>query len=276
MTEKLQNKQLAINRLPNNDLYDMLLIIRIILSLLFLSNYAFANDSSNNETKESGTGKFSAELAAGVNFRTGNKEETEYSGDNKLSYIYKKWDHNLAIKFHQHEIDDKREDEKYHAGWQSRYDLSEVLAKDSYVFGLASFIKDRYGSYDEQISERIGLGYKIINRENLLVETEIATGMNHRKQDKNDDYENLLSADLGANLKWHITKSVIFDESALISFDKDLTKITNNAKLEWLFDNSWSIMLSNEIEYYSNVDPDDKKYDSTTSLMLKYRFTQDW
>ncbi len=121
---------------------------------------------------------WSGSASLGFLSTSGNTDSTSYNSAFDISFTKNKWTHTFTAAAIGAEQTDISTSEAYAADWKSSYDFSE----HNYVFGLVNWRKDRFSGVDEQLSESIGYGRRIIDTPAHSLSAEIGAG--HRSADR--------------------------------------------------------------------------------------------
>lgn len=210
---------------------------------------------------------WSGNVRLGYLSTTGNSDTENMNFAFGVGYARNKWTHALAGSAVGASDTDQTTAEAYTLGWKSTYDFTEF----DYLFGRVDWLKDRFSGYDQQLSETVGYGRRLINRPNQFLNVEVGAGARQSKL-RNGDDENEAIVRLGANYQYQ------FNESAQFNFDLGVQSGAENtftegvAALKTRLIGSLAAVLSYTVRNNTDVPAGSKKTDTLTSVALEYTF----
>ncbi|MBX3706413.1 MAG: DUF481 domain-containing protein [Pseudomonadales bacterium] len=210
---------------------------------------------------------WSGNVRLGYLSTTGNSDTENMNFAFGVGYTRNKWTHALAGSAVGASDSDQTTAEAYTLGWKSTYDFTEF----DYLFGRVDWLKDRFSGYDQQLSETVGYGRRLINLPNQFLNVEIGAGARQSKL-RNGDDENEAIVRLGANYQYQ------FNESAQFNFDLGVQSGAENtftegvAALKTRLIGSLAAVLSYTVRNNTEVPAGSKKTDTLTSVALEYTF----
>jgi putative salt-induced outer membrane protein len=157
--------------------------------------------------------------------------------------------------------------EAYKVQAKTKYDLGERF----YAFGLAEYNKDRFSSYDYQIFEAAGVGWRVFHTDTQELNLEAGPGLTQSKLESGEE-QNEAVARVGGDYHWHISENAVFSEKASSSIGSDNTYIESLTELKAGIVGSLSLVLGYLWKHNTEVDPGTDKSDTLTSVSLEYKF----
>lgn len=211
--------------------------------------------------------RWSGEVGGGMILEGGNTETTSFTGDVRGKYDGEVWSDLLELKARYREEDNVRTRENYSA--YNRLDRS--LTEDLFAFVGLQFEKDSFAGYDQRTSETVGLGYKIIQEENMKLEALGSVGM--RQTDFTDGTdENEWIFEPSARFSWNITPSLSFAQNVGFTIGEESTVSRSRTELTNQLFGGLHARLMLDLEHNSKVPANTDKLDSEFSVNLLYKF----
>ncbi len=141
--------------------------VLVVVSILFSG--AAHSQAGSPPVEES---PWSGSASLGFLSTSGNTNTTSYNTSFDISYAINKWTHAVNAAANGADESEMVTAEAYQADWKSSYDFRE----HDYLFGLVAWRKDRFSGVNEQLSESIGYGRRIIDTPAHLLNAEIGAG----------------------------------------------------------------------------------------------------
>jgi putative salt-induced outer membrane protein len=237
----------------------------LLMSLLLstLAGNAAAHDEPRKEAKEGWSGT----IAGGYVAVRGNSESETENFKAEVLYDQGKWHHSLLGTAIGASQDDETSAEAYKVQAKTKYDLADRY----YAFGLAEYNKDRFSSYDYQIFEAAGLGWRVFQTKTMELNLEAGPGLTQSKLDSGED-QNEMVARVGGDYHWHISENAVFSETASSSIGSDNTYIESLTELKANVVGNLALVLGYLWKHNTDVDPGTDKSDTLTSISLEYKF----
>lgn len=198
---------------------------------------------------------------------SGNTDNTSLAGAFEISYTAEKWVHSFDSATFNASENNNTTAEAYAAGWKSERTFSET----SFAFGRLDFRKDRFSGYDQQFSQTLGYGHRLINSDKYQLNGEVGFGARQSElADDTSESETILTG--GLYFKWVLSENSEFTQDLLVeagdknTFTRSVTAIS--AKLV----GDLALVASYTIRNNSKVLPGAEKTDTFTALSLEYSF----
>lgn len=228
-----------------------------ILLLMLLSPIAVAQDED----------PWAGKASLGFLATTGNSENTSGSAAAEVSYTRDRWKHVLdALALGAQDTVDTTA-EAYQLGWKSDYSLSE----SDYVFGTVRWQKDKFSGYDQQTSEGIGYGRRLINTDVHTLNAEIGAGAKQstlRDGTKRD--ETILLGGLDYN--WKFSETAGFGQKVRFESGSDNTYLESTTELKASLMENLALVASYTVQNNSDVPIGSEKTDTFTAISVEYGF----
>lgn len=198
----------------------------------------------------------------------GNTDSTNANAGFKLVWDRERpWVHQWTANAVGARTDDVTTAESYDAGYKALREFSET----SYLFAAFDWRRDRFSGYEEQMSETVGYGRRLIDTDRHMLALEGGGGA---KQSTLADGTELDEGILRGALEYvlHISESSEFSQKLLteIGDENRYTESVSALKAELV--GNLALVLSYTIKKNSDVPPGIEKTDTFTAISLEYGF----
>lgn len=235
----------------------------LVVMLVLYAGAAYSQAGSPAEEE----GPWSGSASLGYLSTSGNTDTTSYKTAFKVSHAKEKWTHTFDGAANGAAEEDTTTAEAYQAGWKSSYDFSE----HNYLFGMVNWRKDRFSGVDQQLSEAIGYGRRLIETPVHLLNVELGAG--HRSADRSDNTtESSAIATLGLDYQWIFTETSNFEQDIAVESGSDNTYIESVSAVRARLVGDLAIVLSYTVRHNTDVPVGNEKTDTFTAISLEYAF----
>jgi len=187
------------------------------------------------------------------------------------------WTHKLRLAADYQRTNGVTSREQFLASYEPRRQVSERL----FVFGLAQYERDRFQGYSGRYSLSGGLGYKVIDSENMALS--VKAGPAYRQTQFVDGTSSSnIAALFGADFDWQLADTIKLTNDtsattegggeALVFVDSDNISLSVITGLEARLNDALSARLSYAVEYDSNPPAGARSTDTLTRFTLVYGF----
>lgn len=208
-----------------------------------------------------------AKATLGYLATSGNTESSSLNSGFSVAYASGRWLHaleGLAIYSAQDEVTTA---EAYALGWKSEYHWTEA----NYLFGRVDWRKDRFSGYDQQLSETIGYGRRLIDTGTHVLNAEIGAGLRQSDlADGTSEDEAILRA--GIDYLWQFSETAQFTQVLAVESGSENTYLESVSALTARLVGSLAMVASYTIRNNSDVPLGLEKTDTFTALSLEYTF----
>lgn len=242
--------------------------VRVILLLLFLvvSSRTNAQEPTAAAAAESDEG-WSGTAALGYLATSGNTQSSSLNSGFGIAYAIGRWIHGVELKAIHATEDEETTAEAYTVGWKSEFNLT---ARD-YLFGRINWRKDRFSGYDQQLSESLGYGRRIIDTGVHFLNAEIGAGA--RQSDLTDGTsESDLILRAGLSYRWQFTETAAFTQEVATEAGEENTYLESITALKATIIGDLALVASYTIRNNSEVPVGTENTDRFTALSLEYAF----
>lgn len=212
-------------------------------------------------------GPWSGKTGLGYLATSGNSESTSLNAFFRLAYSLNSWRHELGAQAISSISNDVTTSERYKLNFKSKYDFTE----HDYLFGLVSWEKDRFGGYEEQLSEAIGYGRRLLNSETHILNAEIGVGA--KQSDLSDgSRETGVIGRAGLDYLWQFSETADFSQILAVESGSGNTYIESISAVTARLMESLALSLTFTVKNNSDVPVGRDKTDTFTAINLEYGF----
>lgn len=155
--------------------------------------------------------------------------------------------------------------------WLVNYEPNYSFSDRAYTFGFFQYENDAFGSFDYRFSESIGIGYQLIQTENVTFNVEGGPGARHIRyvgEDLTTEFTGLFRS----ALEWRLTEDSTITHDFAFFWGTNQETIDSRATLRMRINGALSGRISYNYRYNSNASPTAHKVDTTTRAALVYEF----
>ncbi len=225
------------------------------------------------DTGETG---LSGEVNVGGSMSTGNSDTTRVDAEIKARYKAGRLEDNYRLLGEFADDSGTTTAQRILASVESRFDVQERL----FVFGYLEYDDDKFSGFKYEVESAIGVGYKIIEDENLRFLVQVGPGYRYSKFSTPvppavplvSSSEDGILVRGSAELEYDITETTFLSNALIVTWDSDRTKIENTTALTTKLIGDLSTRLSLNVRH--NTDPPllTKKTDTLSKVSLVYGF----
>lgn len=198
---------------------------------------------------------------------SGNTDSSSLNTGAQIAYTLELWQHEATAAAIQSTESNATTAEAYDFGWKSARNLTD----NDFLFGRLDWRKDRFSSYDQQFSQSVGYGRRLIDSEVHKLSAEIGIGARQSDFiDGTDESESILSGRLTYN--WLISETATFGQSIVIESGSSNTYAESVTALTARLIGGFALVASYTVKNNSDVLPGSEKTDTFTALSLEYAF----
>lgn len=220
------------------------------------------------EATEAGKeGPWSGNASLGYLATSGNTENQSFNGGFEVGYTSGKWFHRLGGKAVKNSQDKETTAEAYEMGWKSEYSFTE----NSYLFGRVDWRKDRFSGYEQQISESLGYGRRLIDSEAHTLNAEIGVGARQQTlRDAASTEEDDVILRGAMDYTWRFSETGQFMQQLAVESGSSNTYFESVSEVKAALIGQLALVASYTIKSNSDVPVGTEKTDTFTALSLEY------
>ena len=218
---------------------------------------------------------WTGEGEAGGFVSTGNAEETGVAIGLGLKKESLKWRHRVDGIADYRSTDGTTTKERYFLGYEGNYKFTDRF----YAIGAVSWEKDVFAGIDSRFSESLGLGYRVIDRKDLILDVDASVAARQVEYVQpiaafpgQDLSESTIGGRLGGRLVWEINESTSLSEVVVAYFDSQSNTIESTTALTTRLSGALAARASFNIRTESDPPLGREQTDTTTRAALVYSF----
>ncbi len=209
----------------------------------------------------------SGEAELGAVATSGNTNTRSVNTKARLRYVSGRWRHEGHAAVLRASDGGKVTAERYVLSGKSDYDLSP----HNYLFATLRYEKDRFSGYDDQVSEAVGYGRRLVDRPTLTLDLELGLGGRHSQQTggRRRDVGIVRSA---GKLGWNISATARFTQGLVVESGSDNSSTESVSALKVKINGNFALKTSLTVTNNSSVPPGIQHTDTITAVTLVYDF----
>ena len=212
-------------------------------------------------------GPWSGKVRFGYLATTGNSETTNMNFATSVDYATGNWSHGVTASAIGANDREETTAEAYKLGFRSAYDFSEF----NYAFGRADWLKDKFSGYDQQVSQAVGYGRRLINSPHQKLNLELGAGARQAEL-RDGETKSEVIARFGADYQYLINDHAEFTFNLGVQAGKDNTFSEAVSAMKTNLFGTLAAVLAYTVRNNSDVPAGSKKTDGITSISLEYAF----
>jgi len=211
---------------------------------------------------------FTGQIAVGYLSTTGNTDSTNGNASFGMKYALTKWEHEVKASAVAAATDQVTSAEAYTAKYSARRQFD---GSKSYLFTTLDWRKDRFSSYEDELSETAGYGRRLIDKSPHLLTGEIGAGARQANLiDGTSQDEAIVRGALAYT--WMFTETTGFSQDLVIESGSSNTSTEWVSKLRAKLVGNIGMVLSYRLKHNSQVVLGSEPTDTFTSISLEYSF----
>jgi putative salt-induced outer membrane protein len=211
---------------------------------------------------------WSGEVDLGASLATGNTERTALSGSTKVILDQIRWTHEFRARADFAEDQEETTEQRVFASLETNYKIDARL----YVFGKASYEDDRFSGFDYRITETAGLGYRVIDTDDVTFNVELGPGARQTRVRATDEFENEAVGSLSGDFAWRVSEGAEITEETSVIVGSERTTIDTTAALTTEIVDPIAARFSFNLRHDTDVPADSESTDTLTKASLVYKF----
>ncbi len=216
---------------------------------------------------EAEEGPWSGSARLGYLSTSGNSETDNLNVRVVAEYASGKWLHRGVAAGVGAREDDRTTAEAYELGLRTTYDFNEF----DFVFGRANWRKDKFSGFDQQFSQSIGYGRRLINQPRQHLNVELGAGARQaRQRDGTTVNEAILRFGSDYEFRFNDVASFNFDIAIESGQDNTFTEAVGAFTTKLL--GRLASVVSYTVRNNSRVPEGNTRTDTFTSISLEYTF----
>lgn len=217
--------------------------------------------------QEAEDGPWSGSATLGFLSTSGNTESSSLNSGFEVIYETGNWLHGLSGGAINSSQDGDATAEAYNLDWRTEYNFSET----SYVVGRLDWRKDRFSGFDQQFSQTVAYGRRLIDTERHLLAVEIGAGAKQFDAADGTDTSDAV-ARAGLDYTWTFSETASFEQEILVESGDTNTLIESVSALKARLLGDLALVASFTVRNNSDVPAGTEETDTFSALSLEYAF----
>lgn len=212
-------------------------------------------------------GPWSGKAALGFLATSGNTESSSLNSAFTVAYATGKWAHSLEATAINSSEDEATTAEAYALGWKTEFNLTER----DFLFARANWRKDRFSGYEQQLSESVGYGRRLIDTGVHFLNVELGAGA--RQADLTDgtsEDEFILRG--GVNYQWKFSEWAQFTQDFTTESGPENTYSEAVSAVRTRLIGALALVASYTLKNNSVVPDGTENTDTFAAVSLEYAF----
>lgn len=224
---------------------------------------AAAHAQQGDDDERGVTGK----AALGYLATSGNTNNTNASGAFNLIYALPVWRHDFDLTAVNASANEQTTAEAYTADYEGR----RALGERSYIFTALDWRRDRFSAFREQVSETVGYGRRLLERERHVLDVGVGAGLRQsRRIDGTRERDGIARG--YAEYIWMIAETSEFSQKLVTESGSSNTMVEAVSALRTRLVGNIGLVLSYRLRRNSQVPDGIQPTDRFTSIALEYAF----
>lgn len=198
---------------------------------------------------------------------SGNTNSTSLNSGFSVTYEGGNWLHSLDASAIKTSEEEQTTAEAYGVGWKSEYSVT----RSDFLFGRVNWRKDRFSGYDQQLSETVGYGRRLIDTPAHVLNLEIGAGARQAELSDGTMEDELITRG-GLSYEWSMSETASFSQSLALESGSDNTWLESVSALRATVVGDLALVASYTIKNNSSVPVESENTDRFTALALEYSF----
>jgi putative salt-induced outer membrane protein len=234
-----------------------------ILSLLVFATPLLAQEEEAAEEES----PWSGSVKLGYLATTGNTENSSLNSGFTINYKLELWEHTATAAAIYSTESKVTTAEAYDFGWKSARNLTE----QDFLFGRLDWRKDRFASIEQQFSQSVGYGRRLIDTDKHQLNGELGIGARQSDlADGTDESDTIYTGRLTYN--WNMSETASFGQAFLVEAGSSNTFTESVTVIEARLIGGLALVASYTVRHNSDVLLGSEKTDTRTALLLEYGF----
>jgi len=212
-------------------------------------------------------GPWSGKAALGYLATSGNTESSSLNSAFTVAYATGKWAHSLEAAAIKASENDQSSAEAYALGWKTEFNMTER----DFLFGRVNWRKDRFSGYEQQLSESVGYGRRLIDTGVHFLNVELGAGA--RQADLTDgtmEEDFILRG--GINYQWKFSESAQFIQDFTAESGPENTYSESVSAVKTRLIGALALVASYTVRNNSVVPVGNENTDTFAAVSIEYAF----
>ena len=237
-----------------------------------LSILAFAATTSQAQQvgsppAEKEKGPWSGKAALGFLATSGNTESSSLNSGFTVAYATGRWAHSLEASAINASENGLTSAEAYGLGWKTEFNMTER----DFLFGRVNWRKDRFSGYEQQLSESVGYGRRLIDTGVHFLNVELGAGARQADLTDGTAKEDFILRG-GINYQWKFSESAQFTQDFTAESGPENTYSESVSAVKTRLIGALALVASYTVKNNSVVPAGSENTDTFAAVAIEYAF----
>lgn len=242
-------------------------VILVLGSLVIVSQASAQEGQGAAGAPDPTADPWSGKVAVGYLATSGNTESSSLNSAFAVAYTTGRWTHAVDAAAINTTEDDQAIAEAYAVGWKTEFNMTD---KD-FLFGRVNWRKDRFSGYDQQFSQSIGYGRRLIDSGVHFLNAEIGAGARQSELSDGTAEDDFIVRG-GLNYRWQFSEQAQFTQDFATESGSQNTYIESVTAIKASLIGALALVVSYTVKNNSEVPVGNEETDTFSALSLEYRF----
>jgi putative salt-induced outer membrane protein len=208
-------------------------------------------------------------VKAGLGFlaTSGNTESTSLNSAFTVAYDAGNWVHALDATAINSSENENTTAEAYGLGWKSEYNLT----KSDFLFVRVNWRKDRFSGYEQQLSETLGYGRRLIDTGTHVLDAEIGAGARQAELSDGTMEDEFIQRG-GLSYLWKFSETAEFSQTFAVEVGPENTWLESVSAVKAKLVGDLALVASYTVKNNSTVPVGNENTDRFTAISVEYSF----
>ena len=246
----------------------MKLRVIVVLGSLVIVSHASAQEGQGAAGAPDPTADpWSGKVALGYLATSGNTESSSLNSGFAVAYTTGRWTHAIDAAAINNTEDDQTTAEAYSVGWKTEFNMTDR----DFLFGRVNWRKDRFSGYDQQFSQSIGYGRRLIDTGVHFLNAEIGAGARQSELSDATTEDDFIVRG-GLNYRWQFSEQAQFTQDFATESGSQNTYFESVTAVKASLIGALALVVSYTVKNNSEVPPGNEETDTFSALSLEYGF----
>lgn len=227
--------------------------------------------------------KWSGKLSVGGSHRSGPRTVVNVSLGGEVEHDYDKWHNELDASVDYDRSGDQVNARRFLARGKTR----RALPRRAYTFGLLEYKNNKLSGFDYQVTEAVGIGYRVVNGRRFWWDLEAGPSLRQSRISETDEFIREVFIRGGSELTWKISDTAEFSNETSVLFNgnkveveattagssfQEGDEVSNVSSLDLTVIGNLTARFSVEVSYTSDPPPGGHRTETLSKAALVHRF----
>lgn len=238
-----------------------------LLVLAFAATTPSQAQQVGSPPAEKEKGPWSGKAALGFLATSGNTESSSLNSAFTVAYATGRWAHSLEAAAINASENDQTSAEAYALGWKTEFNMTER----DFLFGRVNWRKDRFSGYEQQVSESVGYGRRLIDTGVHFLNVELGAGARQADLTDGTTEEDFILRG-GITYQWKFSESAQFTQDFTAESGPENTYSESVSAVKTRLIGALALVASYTVRNNSVVPAGNENTDTFAAVSIEYAF----